>query len=237
MIILLEPLEKATTYLSSASYPTIADIRFYFTELLKHFDYFMEKEDFSQNEVASSLYQKLEEYWIILHENSIIPTLLDPGTKLSLFESGRETSLAVSKMKDQINTYKTTSPKQPTITTQNTTKEYFRQLKRHRIGNNQQSSNQSTISNSELERYLALECNENISPLLWWQAHSMEFPILSEMARDYLSIQATSVASEQSFSIASNTLTKIRNRLHSSTARASLCLKSWIMNNLGEKNN
>src|ERR1044072_8604751 len=134
MIILLEPLEKATTYLSSASYPTIADIRFYFTELLKHFDYFMEKEDFSQNEVASSLYQKLEEYWIILHENSIIPTLLDPGTKLSLFESGRETSLAVSKMKDQINTYKTTSPEQPTITTQNTTKEYFRQLKRHRIG-------------------------------------------------------------------------------------------------------
>jgi len=33
------------------------------------------------------------------------------------------------------------------------------------------------------------------------------------MARDYLTIQATSVASEQAFSIARNAITKTRNRL------------------------
>ena len=49
-----------------------------------------------------------------------------------------------------------------------------------------------------------------------------------------MAVQATSVASEQAFSVASNTLTKIRNRLHSTTAKALLCLKSWIVNNLGE---
>ena len=78
--------------------------------------------------------------------------------------------------------------------------------------------------------------NDDIIPLVWWQARSIEFPLLSQIARDYLSIQSTSVASEQSFSVASNTLTNIRNRLHSTTARASLCLKSWIKNNLGENN-
>ena len=79
-----------------------------------------------------------------------------------------------------------------------------------------------------------MNCNENIPCLLWWKAHSTEFHILLQIARDYLAVQATSVTSEQAFSVASNTLTKIRNRLHSTTARASLCLKSWIVNNLGE---
>jgi hypothetical protein len=52
------------------------------------------------------------------------------------------------------------------------------------------------------------------------------------MARDFLTIQATSVASEQVFSIAGHTITKTRNRLLPETARASLCMKSWISNNL-----
>jgi hypothetical protein len=52
------------------------------------------------------------------------------------------------------------------------------------------------------------------------------------MARDFLSIQATSVACEQSFSVAGNTVTSIRNRLHPETARAILCSKSWIENNV-----
>jgi len=46
------------------------------------------------------------------------------------------------------------------------------------------------------------------------------------MARDYLSIQATSVACEQAFSVASNTITRTRNRLQPDTSRALLCSKS-----------
>lgn len=87
----------------------------------------------------------------------------------------------------------------------------------------------------EIDRYLALPHDENADPLLWWRAHSTEFPILSSMARDYLAIQATSVACEQAFSIAGNTITKTRNRLDSETVRASLCAKSWIENNIGEQ--
>ena len=64
------------------------------------------------------------------------------------------------------------------------------------------------------------------------QAHACEFPVLSSMARDYLMIQATSVASERAFSIAGNTITKTRNRLLAETARACLCVKSWIDNDL-----
>jgi len=41
-------------------------------------------------------------------------------------------------------------------------------------------------------------------------------------------IQATSVASEQAFSVAGNTLTKTQNCLLSETARACLCIKSYL---------
>jgi hypothetical protein len=79
-----------------------------------------------------------------------------------------------------------------------------------------------------------LPCDENVETLIWWLAHSTEFPVLSLMANDYLAIQSTSVACEQAFSVAGNTITKTRNRLHPETARASLCVKSWVENNIGE---
>ena len=56
------------------------------------------------------------------------------------------------------------------------------------------------------------------------------------MARDYLSIQATSVACEQAFSVASNVITRTRNRMLPETSRALLCLKSWIEKGIGKKN-
>ena len=97
------------------------------------------------------------------------------------------------------------------------------------------ASSVSSVSNvsDELDRYLALQVDENVKPLRWWKAHEHEFPALAKISRDYLSIQATSVACEQAFSVAGNTITKTRNRLNPETARATLCAKSWIENGVG----
>jgi len=48
------------------------------------------------------------------------------------------------------------------------------------------------------------------------------------MTSYYLSIQGSSVPSEQAFSVVANTITKIRCNLKSDTAHAVMCLKSWI---------
>ena len=58
---------------------------------------------------------------------------------------------------------------------------------------------------------------------------------MSQIARDYLCIQATSVASEQAFSIAGQTISPLLNRLDAETARATLCLKSWFRQDIYEK--
>ncbi|CAG8826510.1 13242_t:CDS:2, partial [Cetraspora pellucida] len=67
-----------------------------------------------------------------------------------------------------------------------------------------------------------------VDPLCWWQTQQSEFPILSIIAHDYLSIQATSIASKQAFSIAEMVILDERNKLEKETSKAILCLKTWI---------
>src|SRR6266498_921852 len=146
-------------FLSSASYPTIANVYYFFIEILEHLNSYLEKEDFSQFILASSLYQKLE-YWVILDEASTIPTVLNPGTKLTLFTSVEKSNAAITKVKKELTSYEVFIPKQslPAVSkTQNigtSTKDYFRQLKRQRTESTApQQETISVSSSNELERY------------------------------------------------------------------------------------
>ncbi|CAB5208334.1 unnamed protein product [Rhizophagus irregularis] len=52
---------------------------------------------------------------------------------------------------------------------------------------------------------LSIYLNEGVAPgktdiLMWWKLHEIEYPNLSKMARDYLSIPATSASMERIFS-------------------------------------
>jgi hypothetical protein len=80
----------------------------------------------------------------------------------------------------------------------------------------------------ELQVYLSLPTvDETVNSLEWWKSNMSQFPNLSKMAYDYLSIPATSVPSEQCFSASKNLITDNRNRLAGKTVRACMCLRSW----------
>lgn len=67
---------------------------------------------------------------------------------------------------------------------------------------------------AELKRYMTISKPDPESkPLQWWKMNHMSFPILSQLARKYLSICASSSASERLFSTAGNISTKKRNSL------------------------
>jgi len=225
----------------SSSYPTIANVHYFFNEIKAHLKYCIEIDSFDQYELANLINHKIEEYWTIIDDATTIASLLDPWNKSSVFEIGEEITKAINALKEKFSLYitqETRSQPQENSKSSSSPREFFYQLKKRRLGKTTETSQASTLSNSaftELDRYLALPCEDNIDLLLWWRAHSAEFPILSLMARDYLAIQATSVACEQAFSIAGNTITKTRNKLHPETARVSLCAKSWIDNKIGEQ--
>ncbi|XP_021731467.1 zinc finger BED domain-containing protein DAYSLEEPER-like [Chenopodium quinoa] len=85
-----------------------------------------------------------------------------------------------------------------------------------------------SVATDELTQYLS----EPPAPLTtdvleWWKVNSVRYPRLSIMARDFLSVQATSVAPEELFSSKGDELERQRFGLPASTAQALLCVKSW----------
>jgi hypothetical protein len=85
--------------------------------------------------------------------------------------------------------------------------------------------------NSEIVRWLGEEClPENSTPEQvkdYIQNKAFDFPIITTIARDYLSIPATSAPSERAFSLAGNLISKKRGRIASRNVRYVLCLRSW----------
>ena len=69
--------------------------------------------------------------------------------------------------------------------------------------------------------------NSNLEVLSWWKEHYSQFPELSLMARDLMSIPIATVAFESSFSTGKKILTPYRSRLLPENVEAALCTKSW----------
>jgi hypothetical protein len=65
--------------------------------------------------------------------------------------------------------------------------------------------------------------------LAWWKAHKEEYPLLSQLARDVLAMQVSTVASESAFSAGGRVLDPFRTRLDPTTmVEALVCTKEWI---------
>ena len=70
------------------------------------------------------------------------------------------------------------------------------------------------IFNTELNDYLSLpklDAEEEILP--WWKSYSSKYPFMSQLAQKYLSVCATSSASERLFSTSGNIVTPSRSSL------------------------
>ncbi|KAK2641453.1 hypothetical protein Ddye_023216 [Dipteronia dyeriana] len=85
------------------------------------------------------------------------------------------------------------------------------------------SSDGPTHVKSEYDAYL----EENVLPrtkdfeiLVWWRANASKYPILAQIARDFLAIPVSSVASESAFSTCGRIVSLRRNRLHPDTLEA-----------------
>ena len=90
---------------------------------------------------------------------------------------------------------------------------------------------QKKQATNELERYLAEElfpAKKDFDILGWWKRHSPKYPVLSCIARDVLAIQASTVASESSFSAGGRIISDHRSRLNSETVEALICLQDWL---------
>lgn len=67
----------------------------------------------------------------------------------------------------------------------------------------------------------------SIDVLEWWKVNSTRYPRLSVMARDFLAVQATSMAPEDLFCSKGDEVERVKRSLPYSSVQAILCVKSW----------
>ena len=55
------------------------------------------------------------------------------------------------------------------------------------------------------------------NPLTWWKSHETKYPRLAKLAQEYLSVPATSIPTERTFSVAGLTVSNLRTTLDPDT--------------------
>ncbi|CAG8732416.1 7173_t:CDS:2, partial [Dentiscutata erythropus] len=74
--------------------------------------------------------------------------------------------------------------------------------------------------------------SKNVRPLDWWKSNYHRFLNLSKMAKDFLAIPATSVSSEQIFSLAGRIIDNNHINLDPDTIEALICQGNWLTKKL-----
>ena len=82
----------------------------------------------------------------------------------------------------------------------------------------------------EVERYLNGPVKMQLQPLSWWLEHQDEFPRLSVMAIDLLSIPGMSTECERAFSQVKLVVGLQRHSLHNDTINELQSMKNWMRN-------
>lgn len=96
-------------------------------------------------------------------------------------------------------------------------------------------NSQTSLDDDELSSYLKFNLSNitnksKLDVIAWWKGNQNEFPVLSKIAKDFLTIQPTSVPLEELFSESGLLITEKRSNLNEDTVKACMCLKSWNKN-------
>lgn len=97
----------------------------------------------------------------------------------------------------------------------------FEEVKRRRL----------STKASEIDIYLAIPFSkiDTFEDVLQsWKSAEPQFPVLSQIARDFLAVPASSVDVERDFSVAGRTVTDLRNRMKPETLSKLMCLHQWM---------
>ncbi|PWA70737.1 AC transposase [Artemisia annua] len=94
-----------------------------------------------------------------------------------------------------------------------------------------QNNESTTNKKSELQLYLEeprMERTLELDVLAFWKSNEFRYPVLASMARDFLTIPISTVASESTFSASGRVLDQHRSSLGKETLEALICTKDWL---------
>jgi len=136
-----------------------------------------------------------------------LSTLLDPNFGLSAFDPSEHSSLKV-KLKQQMLLIKPVERKEKTETLNS-----FISSNYVLFENVNENICEIDDFDSKINSYLDLVSRKNFNNALdFWRCHEKQFPIISQLAKKFLGVQASSACVERMFSIAGHIFTNKRRR-------------------------
>ncbi|CAG8572552.1 3359_t:CDS:2, partial [Dentiscutata heterogama] len=170
--------------------------------------------------IANSINFKLQEYWECVDKSTTIEALLDPQSKTKTFKDINKRDRAIALLHNRMKLYKNDAQfTNINLQSKENKQSFFESLI------SKQNSEQVTVED-EITRYFATLVDSNTNLLNWWCHFGKDFLIFASIALCYLSVQGSSMPSEQAFSMVANTITKICCNLKPDTAHVVMCLKS-----------
>jgi hypothetical protein len=172
--------------------------------------------------VKAACYLSLKEYWKVPALTGMIATILDPRLKKLKFLNNNNIKREIidklrnlysnMKLENELNAVAADRSSGSAFNTCADISSSNFILNALFDDNNEDNPIEQDID--EIDDYLSLNSpKQSCDPLNWWKDHLKRFPVLSQIARKYLSIPATSVPSERLFSDAGLHLTARRNCL------------------------
>lgn len=220
MIRVLQPFEAVTTELSAEKYVSVSKILPLARGLQKVT--MSNKNDGICLELSEKLLSQMSHRFSNFEDKAVVAvgTLLDPRFKKIPFAS--ETS--VDKMSRQIvsdatalanaNEQHQPTPQPSSMSAATTAPSAVWEYFDSQVTSSATARRPNILAHSELGQYFKLPLlPRNEDPLIWWKQNSHVFPLISSVAKVYLSVIATSVPSERLFSKAGELISLKRNRL------------------------
>jgi len=237
---LLEPFYNATKQLSGVFYPTSNLLLINIWNITSIFAKYRYQHNF--NTIIAKLEQKFNTYWKIPPMWCCLASVMDPRYRLDYVHAVVDDICNNTNQVDKINEINENIKNR----LQKVFKEYESIYGTNSASSSRTSTNplwsrlQSnkekyirTTTSNELELYLdstivfTNEDLEKLDVLEWWSQNASRYPIVSRIAKDLLTIPASTVASESAFSAGKRVITDRRSRLSDESVEASVCLKDW----------
>lgn len=161
-------------------------------------------------------------------------TLLDPRLKSMKLWNDETRNNIINELRTEFKIWESIviadNPAEPATISSSSTPFFMKSI----FSANQRQMNYEIEIDNYINEMITPIAPESIDVYQWWRTNQHSFPILSRMARKYLSIPATSVPSERLFSDAGNQVTSKRTRLSPKVVsqllfvkRNSLYCKTW----------
>lgn len=251
----LEVFYEATTVFSGYEYPTS---NIFLPEIWKIKELLLstcvDESEFMRN-MAIKMKVKFDKYWAECNLLMAIATVLDPRYKMFLIhfcfpriylidaEAKRNTDLVVKTLHELYDHYVANQCKAQSTSSISSTSKTDTTMQMSGGTNVTKSIAEfntwaqgldhiSTLK-SDLDVYLEegryiCSPGESFDALQWWKSNTLKFRVLSEMAKDILSVPITTVASESTFSAGGRVLDQYRSSLKPNTVEALICTSDWL---------